>query len=59
MVIMTPFAFITGWIHVNHPVINMKDKLRNVGLFGSDGFLRVSKSLTPKVINEGGDLEGK
>lgn len=38
MVIMTLFAFITGWIHVNHPIITMNDKLRNVGLFGSDSF---------------------
>lgn len=33
MVIMTLFAFITGWVHVNHPVIIMNDMLRNVGLF--------------------------
>lgn len=44
MVIMTPFAFIPGWIRVNHPVINMNNKLRNVGLFGSDSFLRAGES---------------
>lgn len=43
MVIMTLFAFITGWIHVNHPIITMNDKLRNVGLFGSGSFRRASK----------------
>ena len=45
---MTLFAFITGWIHVSHPVINMNDKLRDVGLFGC--LSAQSKQL--KIMNE-------
>lgn len=35
MVIMTLFAFITGWTWYNLPVIIMGDNLRYVWLFGT------------------------
>lgn len=55
MVIMTVFAFVTGWMHVNRPIITMNNKFRNVALQQFSD----SKWRSLQIVDETGELVKK